>query len=171
MAQDLDGFKTTVANTYTDKSTVASQINQSATQVTSNVQSWTNNKLTAYSTTLQTDSSITNAIASKADKSQITQLSDQITSTVTSLTNETLITTQMIQSTTLKHPNYPDMPMVEVPVINGETYTVSSNLPSYGTATVPSSYVLFLRLPSTVPNSNINGIYDCKSITLPAMSD
>ena len=83
MAQDLDGFKTTVANTYTDKSTVASQINQSATQVTSNVQSWTNNKLTAYSTTQQTATSITNAVASKADKSQITQLSNQITSVVT----------------------------------------------------------------------------------------
>ena len=88
LSQDLSGFKTTVSNTYlsksdasgtyTDKVSVASQITQSATEVTSNVQSWTNNKLTAYSTTLQTDSSITNAVASKADKTQITQLSDNI---------------------------------------------------------------------------------------------
>lgn len=88
LTQDLDGFKTTVSNTYlsksdasgtyADKVSVASQINQSATAVTSNVQTWTNNKLTAYSTTQQTATSITNAVANKADKSQITQLSDSI---------------------------------------------------------------------------------------------
>ena len=88
LTQDLDGFKTTVSNTYlsksdasgtyADKVSVASQITQSATAVTSDVQSWTNNKLTAYSTTQQTATSITNAVASKADKTQITQLSDSI---------------------------------------------------------------------------------------------
>ena len=88
LTQDLDGFKTTVSNTYlsksdasgtyADKVSVASQITQSATAVTSNVQSWTNNKLTAYSTTQQTATSITNAVANKADKSQVTQLSDSI---------------------------------------------------------------------------------------------
>lgn len=88
LTQDLDGFKTTVSNTYlsksdasgtyADKVSVASQITQSATAVTSDVQSWTNNKLTAYSTTQQTANSITNAVASKADKTQITQLSDSI---------------------------------------------------------------------------------------------
>ena len=88
LKQDLDGFKTTVSNTYlsksdasgtyADKISVASQITQSATAVTSNVQSWTNNKLTAYSTTQQTATSITNAVADKADKTQITQLSDNI---------------------------------------------------------------------------------------------
>ncbi|GAA2825492.1 hypothetical protein [Pseudolactococcus raffinolactis] len=93
LSQDLSGFKTTVSNTYlsksdasgtyADKVSVASQITQSATAVTSNVQSWTNNKLITYSTTQQTATSITNAVASKADKSQITQLSDQITSIVT----------------------------------------------------------------------------------------
>ena len=181
LSQDLSGFKNTVSSTYlsksnasgtyADKVSVASQITQSATAVTSNVQSWTNNKLTAYSTTQQTASSITNAVASKADKSQITQLSDQITSTVTSLTNETLITTQMIQSARLKHPNYPDMPMVEVPVTNGESYTVTTNQPWEGTATAPIAHVWFLRLPSTTPNSAINGIFDGKSVTLPALSD
>ena len=40
-----------------------SQITQSATAVTSNVQSWT-----AYSTTQQTATSITNAVASKKEK-------------------------------------------------------------------------------------------------------
>jgi phage minor structural protein len=177
MAQDLDGFKTTVSNTYlsksdaggtyADKVSVASQITQSATAVTSNVQSWTNNKLTAYSTTLQTDSSITNAVASKADKSQITQLSNQITSTVTGSTNETLISTQMISSTTLKHPNFPNMPMVEVPVVNGESYTVSSNHPWENNA----AHVFYIRATTTQPLTATNGIYDGKSITLPAMSD
>ncbi len=40
-----------------------SQITQSATAVTSNVQSWT-----AYSTTLQTATSITNSVVSKKEK-------------------------------------------------------------------------------------------------------
>ncbi len=70
--------KTDATNTYPTKTSVASQITQSATAVTSNVQSWANNKLTAYSTTQQTATSITNAVASKADKTQITQLSDSI---------------------------------------------------------------------------------------------
>ena len=181
LSQDLSGFKTTVSNTYlsksdasgtyADKVSVASQITQSATAVTSNVQSWTNNKLTAYSTTQQTATSITNAVASKADKSQVTQLSNQITSVVSGITNESLLSTQMISSTTLKHPNYPDMPMVGIPVTNGESYTVSSNLPNDGTAAAPTAHVWFSILPSKTPNSAINGIYDGKSITLPAMSD
>ncbi|MGO3073292.1 MAG: phage tail spike protein [Pseudolactococcus laudensis] len=70
--------KTDATNTYPTKTSVASQITQSATAVTSNMQSWTNNKLTAYSTTQQTANSITNAVESKADKTQITQLSDMI---------------------------------------------------------------------------------------------
>lgn len=45
-----------------------SQITQSATVVTSNVQSWANDKLTAYSTTQQTAISITSAVASKKEK-------------------------------------------------------------------------------------------------------
>ena len=45
-----------------------SQITQSATTVTSNVQSWTNNKLTAYSTTKQTSGGIISAIASKKEE-------------------------------------------------------------------------------------------------------
>ena len=171
LSQDLSGFKTTVANTYADKVSVASQISQSATAVTSNVQSWTNNRLTSYSTTQQTTDSITNAVASKADKSQVTQLSNQITSTVTGITNESLFSTQMISSTTLKHPNYPVMPMVEVPVTNGESYTVSSNRPNDGTAAAPTAHVWYLRLPSTAPNSSVHGVYDGKSITLPALSD
>ncbi|WKB49146.1 phage tail spike protein [Lactococcus lactis subsp. lactis] len=171
LTQDLDGFKTTVANTYADKVSVASQINQSATEITSNVQSWTNNILTSYSTTQQTTNSIINAVSSKADKTQITQLSDQITSTVTSLTNETLVSTQMIRDTTLRHPNFPDMPMVEISVTNGESYTVSSNMPNRGTATAAISDIFFLTVQTTVPNSNINGVFQGKNITLPAISN
>ena len=88
LTQDLDGFKTTVSNTYlsksdasgtyADKVSVTSQINQSATQVTQNIQSWTNGQLNSYSTIQSTDSSIASAVADKADKSQITQLSDSI---------------------------------------------------------------------------------------------
>ncbi|KKW69971.1 hypothetical protein [Lactococcus cremoris] len=83
LSQDLSGFKTTVANTYADKVSVASQINQSATAVTSNVQSWTNNKLTAYSTTQQTDSSIALAVADKVTQTQFTILNNQLTSVIT----------------------------------------------------------------------------------------
>ncbi|MGO2981615.1 MAG: phage tail spike protein [Pseudolactococcus laudensis] len=179
LSQDLSGFKNTVSSTYlsksnasgtyADKVSVTSQINQSATAVTSNVQSWTNNKLTAYSTTQQTATSITNAVASKADKSQVTQLSDQITSTVTSLTNETLITTQMIQGARLKHPNYPDMPMVGIPVTYGESYTVSSNIPNSGTTEAVIADVFYLRTPETTPNSNINGVFDGNSVTSTAL--
>ena len=45
-----------------------SQITQSATAVISNVQSWTNNKLTAYSIIQQTATSITNSVVSKKEK-------------------------------------------------------------------------------------------------------
>ena len=167
LTQDLNGFKTTVANTYADKNSVASQINQSATAITSNVQSWTNNRLTAYSTTQQTTSSITTAVADKADKSQVTQLSDQIISTVTGSTNNSLISAQMIKDTTLKHPNFSDMPMVEIPVTNGETYTVTTNQPWEANA----AHVFYIRVTNTNPVSSINGVYDGKSITLPALSD
>ena len=173
----VDSVTTTIANVKidvdkkADKTTVASQISQSATQVKQDVQSWTNGQLTNYSTTQSTATSIANAVASKADKSQITQLSDQITSTVMSLTNETLITTQMIQSATLRHPNYPDMPMVEVSVTKGESYTVSSNMPNSGTAAAASTDVWYLRLLGMPPNSNGNGAYDGNSVTLPALSD
>ncbi|MCH4169480.1 MAG: phage tail protein [Streptococcaceae bacterium] len=97
LSQDLTGFKTTVSDTYltkTDASTtyptktaVTTQINQKADSITADVQSWTDDKLTAYSTTQQTATNITNAVADKADKSQVTQLSDQITSVVTDVSN------------------------------------------------------------------------------------
>lgn len=70
--------KGAVADTYPTKTTVTSQINQKATDITSSVQSWTNDKLTGYSTIQQTNNSITSAVADKADKSQITQLSNDI---------------------------------------------------------------------------------------------
>ena len=158
-------------NGKADKTTVASQISQSSAQVKVDVQSWTNGILTDYSTIQATSNSISSAVADKADKSQVTQLSNQITSTVTSLTNETLITTQMIQSTTLKNQTYPDMPMVEVPVTNGESYTVSSNIPNSGTEASAIADIWYLRLPETVPISNINGVFEGKSITLPALSN
>ncbi|MDN5446683.1 MAG: gp58-like family protein, partial [Lactococcus lactis] len=126
-----------------------------------------NGKLNGYSTIQQTNDSITSAVSSKADRSQVTQLSDQITSTVTGLTNESLITTQMMKDTTLVHPSFNTMPMVEVPVTNGETYTVSTNQPWEANA----AHLFFIRLTSTQPVSSINGVYDGKSITLPALSD
>ena len=90
----VDSVSTTIANVKidvdnkADKTIVASQISQSATQVKQDVQSWTNGQLTNYSTTQQTANSITNAVADKADKSQITQLSDQIISSVSSVQND-----------------------------------------------------------------------------------
>ena len=78
-----------------------------------------------------------------------------------------LITTQMMKDTTLVHPNYSDMPMVEVPVTSGETYTVSTNQPWEANA----AHVFFIRLTSTNPVSAINGVYDGRSVTLPALSD
>lgn len=100
LAQDVNGFKQTVASTYLTqanansiyptKTTVSSQISQSATEVRQDIQNWTNGQLTNYSTTQQTTSSITNAVASKADKSQITQLSNQVTSAVSNFKNNIL---------------------------------------------------------------------------------
>lgn len=78
-----------------------------------------------------------------------------------------LITTQMMKNTTLFHPNYSDMPMVEVPVTNGETYTVSTNQPWENN----SANVFLIQSTSTNPVTAINGAYDGKSITLPALSD
>ncbi|MDV2619373.1 hypothetical protein RZO27_09625, partial [Lactococcus lactis] len=170
LTQDLDGFKTTVANTYADKVSVASQINQSATEITSNVQSWTNNRLTSYSTTQQTTNSIINVVASKADKTQITQLSDQITSTVTSLTNETLITTQMIKNAKQGFQNLPDFVVVEVPTDIGETYTLSSSFVNRGTETAPIADVFYVRDLTITPSSTNNGAYDGKNVTFPAVN-
>ncbi|MCJ1998485.1 phage distal tail protein domain-containing protein [Lactococcus paracarnosus] len=78
-----------------------------------------------------------------------------------------LITTQMIKDTTLVHPSFNSMPMVEVPVTNGETYTVSTNQPWENN----EAHVWYTRVVSTQPVSGINGAYDGKSITLPAISD
>ncbi|MDQ7160090.1 phage tail spike protein [Lactococcus lactis] len=172
LSRFVDGkYWVRVSKTVIGQSQVASQIAQSATEIRQDLQSWTNGQLTSYSTIQSTATSIASAVSSKADKSQITQLSDQITSTVTSLTNETLITTQLIKDTTLRHPNFPDMPMVEISVTNGESYTVSSNMPNRGTATAPITDVFYLQLQTTVPDSKINGAFEGKNITLPAISD
>ena len=163
LSQDLSGFKTTVANTYADKVSVASQITQSATAVTSNVQSWTNNKLTAYSTTLQTDSSITNAVASKADKSQVTQLSDQITSTVSQISNNSnLFSIKKMKQSTAYHPNYTTFLLVEIATDIGATYTASSDHPSQNLWFLPAN------------NSSVAGetyrVYSGKTVTFVATS-
>lgn len=172
LSRFVDGkYWVRVSKTVIGQSQVASQIAQSATEIRQDLQSWTNGQLTNYSTIQSTATSIASAVSSKADKTQITQLSDQITSTVTSLTNETLITTQLIKDTTLRHPNFSDMPMVEISVTNGESYTVSSNMPNRGTVTASITDVFYLQLQTTVPNSNINGVFEGKNITLPAISD
>ena len=112
LSQDLSGFKTTVsstylnktgasntyptkdavANTYPTKTTVATQISQSATDITNSVHSWTNGRLTDYSTIQQTNNSITSAVSGKADRSQVTQLSDQISSIVLDKADRSQIT-------------------------------------------------------------------------------
>ncbi|QIW50795.1 phage tail spike protein [Pseudolactococcus raffinolactis] len=131
LSQDLSGFKTTVANTYADKSTVASQINQSATQVTQNVQSWTNGKLNSYSTIQSTDSSIASAVADKASQSQLTQLSNQFTSTVSQLSNSTnLFSIKRMQISNDYHSAYPSFLLVRVPTDIGATYIASTDNPS-----------------------------------------
>lgn len=104
-------------------------------------------------------------------ESKITQQAGLITSTVTGITNESLFSIQALKDTTLKHPNYPDMPMVEVNVTSGESYTLSSNRPNGGTATVPITHVWYLQTPSTTPNSNTNGVFEGNSVTLPAISN
>ena len=108
LSQNLDGFKTTVSSTYLSKNdasnlyptktTVATQISQSATDITSSVQSWTNGRLNGYSTIKQTDDSITSAVSGKADRSQVTQLSDQITSVVSSAAQNNLVYNATLQS-------------------------------------------------------------------------
>ena len=100
----VDSVTTTIANVKVDvdkkadKTTVASQITQSATQVKQDLQSWTNGQLTSYSTIQSTATSIASAVASKADRTQITQLSDQITSVVESSSQNNLVYNSTLQS-------------------------------------------------------------------------
>lgn len=108
LTQNLDGFKTTVSSTYLNKTdatnlyptkkTVSTQINQSATDITSSVQSWTKGRLNGYSTIKQTDDSITSAVSGKADRSQLIQLSDQITSVVSSAAQNNLVYNATLQT-------------------------------------------------------------------------
>ena len=99
----VDSVTTTIANVKidvdkkADKTTVASQISQSATQVKQDVQSWTNGQLTNYSTIQSTATSIASAVASKADRTQITQLSNQITSVVESSSQNNLVYNATLQ--------------------------------------------------------------------------
>src|SRR5574337_35438 len=100
----VDSVTTTIANVKidvdkkADKTTVASQITQSAIQVKQDVQSWTNGQLTSYSTIQSTATSIASAVAGKADRTQITQLSDQITSVVESSSQNNLVYNATLQS-------------------------------------------------------------------------
>lgn len=93
----VDSVTTTIANVKSDvdnkadKTAVASQISQSATEIRQDLQSWTNGQLTNYSTIQSTATSIASAVSSKADKSQITQLSDQITSVISSSGQNNLV--------------------------------------------------------------------------------
>lgn len=172
----VDSVTTTIANVKSDvdkkadKTEVASQISQSATEIRQDLQSWTNGQLTNYSTIQSTATSIASAVSSKADKTQITQLSDQITSTVTSLTNETLITTQMIKNAKQGFQNLPDFVVVEVPTDIGETYTLSSSFVNRGTETAPITDVFYVRALTITPSSTNNGAYDGKNVTLPALN-
>lgn len=172
----VDSVTTTIANVKSDvdnkadKTAVASQISQSATEIRQDLQSWTNGQLTNYSTIQSTATSIASAVSSKADKTQITQLSDQITSTVTSLTNETLITTEMIKNAKQGFQNLPDFVVVEVPTDIGETYTLSSSFVNRGTVTAPITDVFYVRALTITPSSTNNGAYDGKNVTLPALN-
>lgn len=85
-------------NGKADKTTVASQISQSSAQVKVDVQSWTNGRLTDYSTIQATSNSIALATADKATKSQVTILSDQITNTVSSAAQNNLVYNATLQS-------------------------------------------------------------------------
>ncbi len=172
----VDSVTTTIANVKSDvdnkadKTAVASQISQSATEIRQDLQSWTNGQLTNYSTIQSTATSIASAVSSKADKSQITQLSDQITSTVTSLTNETLVSTEMIKNAKQGFQNLPDFVVVEVPTDIGETYTLSSSFVNRGTVTAPITDVFYVRALTITPSSTNNGAYDGKNVTLPALN-
>lgn len=172
----VDSVTTTIANVKSDvdnkadKTAVASQISQSATEIRQDLQSWTNGQLTNYSTIQSTATSIASAVSSKADKTQITQLSDQITSTVTSLTNETLVSTEMIKNAKQGFQNLPDFVVVEVPTDIGETYTLSSSFVNRGTVTAPITDVFYVRALTITPSSTNNGAYDGKNVTLPALN-
>lgn len=165
----VDSVTTTIANVKidvdkkADKTTVASQISQSATQVKQDVQSWTNGQLTNYSTTQSTATSIANAVASKADKTQITQLSNQITSTVSQLSNPTnLFSIKRMQSSSGYHPDYTTFLLVRVPTDIGATYTASSDHPNPNLWFIPDI------------NSSLEGetyrVYKDKSVTFTATS-
>lgn len=175
----VDGKVNSVTNTIADikldmngkadKTTVASQISQSATQVKVDLQSWTNGILTDYSTIQATSNSISSAVASKADKSQITQLSNQITSTVTGLTDDSMITVDMIKDANTKHPDYPDMIVLGIPATIGETYTVSTNKPNRGTESAPTADVFYTQAWNAPPSSPSNGAWSGHSVTTKAV--
>ncbi|CEN29338.1 phage tail spike protein [Pseudolactococcus piscium] len=104
----VDGKVNSVTNTIADikldmngkadKTTVASQISQSSSQVKVDVQAWTNGRLNDYSTIQATSTSIALATADKATKAQVTILSDQITNTVSSAAQNNLVYNATLQS-------------------------------------------------------------------------
>ncbi|CEN27973.1 phage tail spike protein [Pseudolactococcus piscium] len=156
-------------NGKADKTTVASQISQSATQVKVDLQSWTNGKLTDYSTIQATSNSIALATADKATKAQVTILSNQITSTVTGLTNESIVTVDMIKDAKTKHPDYPDMIVLGIPATSGETYIVSTNKPNRGTESAPIADVFYTQAWDAPPSSPSNGAWSGHSVTTKAV--
>lgn len=163
----VDSVTTTIANVKVDvdkkadKTTVASQISQSAIQVKQDVQSWTNGQLTSYSTIQSTSNSIASAVADKATQSQLTQLSNQITSTVSQISNPTnLFSIKRMQSSSGYHPVYTTFLLVRVPTDIGATYTASSDHPSQNLWFLPAN------------NSSVEGetyrVYKDKSVTFTA---
>lgn len=163
----VDSVTTTIANVKVDvdkkadKTTVASQISQSAIQVKQDVQSWTNGQLTSYSTIQSTSNSIASAVADKATQSQLTQLSNQFTSTVSQLSNPTnLFSIKRMQSSSGYHPVYTTFLLVRVPTDIGATYTASSDHPSQNLWFLPAN------------NSSVEGetyrVYKDKSVTFTA---
>ena len=171
----VDSVTTTIAdirldmNGKADKTTVASQISQSATQVKVDLQSWTNGKLNDYSTIQATSNSIALATADKATKAQVTLLSDQITSTVTGLTDDSMITVDMIKDANTKHPDYPDMIVLGIPATSGETYIVSTNKPNRGTESAPIADVFYTQAWNAPPSSQSNGAWSGHSVTTKAV--
>ncbi|QIW51229.1 phage tail spike protein [Pseudolactococcus raffinolactis] len=140
----VDSVTTTIANVKidvdkkADKTTVASQISQSATQVKQDVQSWTNGQLTNYSTIQSTDSSIASAVADKVTQTQWTQLSNQFTSTVSQLSNSTnLFSIKRMQISNDYHSAYPSFLLVRVPTDIGATYIASTDNPNQNLWFIP----------------------------------
>ncbi|MCH4169419.1 MAG: hypothetical protein LKF42_09200 [Streptococcaceae bacterium] len=173
LSQDVSGFKQTVANTYLTKTdannlyptntTVTSQISQSATEVRQDIQSWTNGRLTDYSTIQSTSNSIASAVADKVTQTQWTQLSNQFTSTVSQISNNSnLFSINKMKQSTSYHPDYTTFLLVEIATDVGATYTASSDHPSQN--------LWFMPANNSSISANTYRVYNGKTVTFIATS-